>query len=126
MKDNYEQQRAGWVAILDHLCAETEAVKNLPTGSLKSGDSKFQKVKRRDEVIDRAFSKFRIPAAFLAAYFGKTKQGIYAALDRRADDLQSGNILDPMEFEDNKPEKFIDPEAFTEGRIYKHKQGYED
>ena len=85
-----EALRRSQVVLMDSLCHDMENAMEVPHGTLKSDNTDQYSTLGRDLVIKEAFFH-RVPMIRIAAYFGKTRQGIHKALNRveRVDKLHS-------------------------------------
>lgn len=81
------------IKILNALCAAAEMRTELTHGALRAKDSTQVATFVRDAVIHAAFYNYRVPMARIAAYFGKTRSGVYAALKRSNRTVRFNDVL---------------------------------
>ena len=93
-----ESRRKFEIVILDSLCHDMENAMEVEHGTLKEGNTDQYSTFGRDLVIKEAFFH-KIPMIRIAAYFGKTRQGIHKALSRveRMDKLHNFFKTNPFE-----------------------------
>lgn len=101
-------------AILDSLCARMEKRMGVRKGELKNGSQERLLSIGRDIVINNAWKNHEIPMSTIASYFGKTRQGIHAAIKREDEtkklrSLMYQTVRDEGEFEKHSEGRYHDP-----------------
>jgi len=98
-----EARRQAQIVLMDSLCHDMENAMEVEHGTLKDGNTDQYSTLGRDLVIQEAFFH-KVPMVRIAAYFGKTRQGIHKALSRVERMEKLHNFFKTNPFEGQLPE----------------------